>query len=356
MKHRLSVPILIAALILLCASCIPFPVETSTPTPTLETASTPTVPSTSTPEPTVEPSPALTGLAGELYAVVENFFSLKRDAVNGVDLSAELADSYLGKEAAARAEAMRAYHEESGTYIVSIETELKDFIVRWIQGSSAMVSVYELTCINYNGKSKDLPATDKMKIGILHDVTLEQNGNGVYQVIRDRSSEYEETNYESELCVVSTNYDWYGNGYAYLSEEMNIRVEFPPAWEKYITFEENDVEGLLRSGKSVRVINLTSGFKLEDNQEHNTTFGRIYWVPKDDERRNTDHGALVAVKLWESDNGAYICEMNTMLQIEFDPNPGAGGPYPEYEEIKTIFETVQSGILAGEWGLEVWRQ
>ncbi len=346
MKYRLSALILAAALVLLCASCGPAAEEASAPIPSLEV--TPTAALPPTPGPTSDPSPALTGLAEELCAVVEDYFSLKRDAVNGVELPAELADTGQGRDAIARAEVMRAFHRERGTHIVSIETELRDFIVRWTQGSSAMVSVYQWTWVNYNGTGADQPATDKMGWGYPHDVTLEQNGSGVYEVVRDRSGEYEETGYESELCQVSTNYDWLGEGYACTSEALGIRVEFPPEWDACFTFEEEEVEGLLQSGGSGQVINLVS---LSGDREYGTTFARIYWVPKGEEGAGTDSEELVT--LWASDEGAYVCEIR---QLDLDPNPGAGDPHPDYEAIRAAYETVRDGILNREWELDVLGQ
>lgn len=350
MKKRLFA-LTLAALLLLCGACTPAAEVTPSPTPALEVTPTPTP--EPTPTPTVEPSPAPTGLEGELYAAVEDFFDLKRDAVNGVEIPAELANTDQSNDALARAEAMRAYWEEWGTHIVSIETELRDFQMRWVKDGSAMVSVYEWTWVDYNGTGKDDPATDRMGWGYPHDVTLEQWSNGTYHVKTDRSGEFEDTNYKSKLCMVSENHKWFGSGYSYTSEALGVRVEFPPEWEQYFTFEEEEVEGLLRSGKSGRVIRLASEFVFEDDPEYDTAFARIYWVPKGDEGFVWNDETLVT--LWESDEGAYICEVNTMLQLNFDPNPGVGGPRPEYAEIRTVYETVQNGIFAGEWGFETWK-
>ncbi len=349
MKKRL-IPALLAAALLLCASCVPVAEVIPALTPTAASAPEPTP----TPAPTAEPTPALTGLEGELQAAVEDFFALKRDAVNGVDIPRELADSRLGREAAARAAAMRAWQEEQAIHIVSIETELRDFLVRWVKDDAAQIGVYEWTWVNYNGDSGDKPATDRMGWGLPHDVTLTRNGGGVYEVTRDRSGEVEETNYKSELCAVSTNYDWLGNGYAYMSEKMKIRVEFPPEWEQYFTFEEKEVEGLLRSGSSGRVIELAPESALQDGPDCDTAFARIYWLPKGEEGADPD--GKVTVTLWGSDEGEYVCEVPATHQPEPDPNPGAGGPHPEYGELRAAYETVYSGILAREWEIDVLRK
>ncbi len=297
---------------------------------------------------------APTGLIEDLKAAVDVFFSLKRDAVNGVALPAEAAGSPLDREVTARAQAMRANYAAQATYLISIETELRDFTVRWVQGAAAMVSLYEWTWVNYNGTGEDQPATDRMGWGFPHDVTLTRNANGVYEVTRDLSAEFWETNYQSELCAASDNYDWLGQGYAYTSETMGVRVEFPPEWKDYFTFEEETmVDGFLQSGRPCPVIKLASAFVLNDDPTYDTTFARICWVPKGDAVANVD--GKIFVTLLASNEGAYVCEVNVIHQLDFDPNTGVGAPRPEYKEIRAIYETVQNGILDGHWWFEVLR-
>ncbi len=292
----------------------------------------------------------LRDLTGELEAAVMDWFSWKRDAVNGVALPPEVADSPLGREVTARAQVMRANYAAQGTYIVSIETEYRDFAVRWVEGDAVMVSLYEWTWVNYNRTGEAQPATDRMGWGFPHDVTLTLGDSG-YTVTRDLSAEFEETDYQSELCQVSDNYDWLGQGYGYTSETLGVRVEFPPEWKKYFTFEERViVDGFLQSGQACPVLELASAFVLNDDPTYDTTFARIFWIPRGDAVAGGDGKTLVTLLI--TDEGAYVCEVNVIHQLNFDPNTGVGAPHPEYKEIRAIYETVQNGILDGRWWFE----
>lgn len=68
----------------------------------------------------------------------------------------------MGGEAIRRAKAMRAYWEEWGVYIVSIETALQNLQLKRFQDRHAVISVYEWTWVNYNWTGKDDTATDRM--------------------------------------------------------------------------------------------------------------------------------------------------------------------------------------------------
>lgn len=275
-------------------------------------------------------------LASELMAVALDFFALKRDAVNGVALPPEVADLPLGWELTARAQAMRAHHAAKGTHIVSIETEYEGFVVHWVQGNAAMVSLYERTWINYNnGQGEE--ATDRMGTGRWHDVAL-TCGDGGYAVTRDASREIEDTNYQSQLFPVSDKFNWQGQEYICMSDAVGVRVEFPPEWEDYFTFKVTDA--FLQSGQPCPVLELVPTISASD-PTLDATLARIFWLPRGDAAAGGDGKILVTLLV--TDQGAYVCEVNTALSSALGPEDG---------ELRTICETVQNGILDCQWWFE----
>lgn len=342
MKKRLFA-LTMAALILLCASCAPAAETTPTPTPTMEVTPTPTATPTPTPELTPTPSPTPMSLEEELYTLVKDYFDLRRDTVNGVEIPSSLANSYQRGEAAARAEAMRAYWEEWGVHIVSLETELKDFQMRRVRDDSAVVSVYEWTWVNYNGTGKDDPATDRMGWGYTHEVTLMRWGQGTYDVATDRSDEFKETNYKSGLCMVSENHDWSGSGYSYTSEAMGVRVEFPPEWAELMTM----VEGKWTyEGEKRPCIDLMGSW---DSEDPFSCIGTIFWKPKTDAYSVFEDDGWT-ITLAETNEGKYICFLEGMNRLRWSYYEEEAPYYPERDN---AFITVQDGITVGEWEIEI---
>lgn len=169
---------------------------------------------------------------------VNNYFTMRRDAVNMRNVPISLSETDFGQaqDALMRAETMRSFWEEWGVYIVSVETELRDYqVMETEEDGTVQIGVYEWTWINYNGKDETEEPTDRMGFGTTHLLTCVASGDGGYVVIKDVSGDSEMSHYGSDICV-------YTQSDAEAETEVldsNVQTEGQGMMPQVVTFLEN---------------------------------------------------------------------------------------------------------------------
>lgn len=152
---------------------------------------------------------------------------------------------------------------------------------------------------------------------------------------------------------VSAAHYWSNDGYSYTSEALGIRLKFPAAWENYFNIVEYEhIERNMRDqdGNPVEPYATTElslepkDFTLETVDGYIEPLATIYFAPKG-MSYDSDSGAWFT--LAETENGRYICYMDTMLMMWYKPGISADGA--KY----AIINEVQGGIMDGRWEIEV---
>lgn len=136
--------------------------------------------------------------AMNLQAALDSYFAARSAAINEpntVEPSSVDSEDSISSAAIARANAIRDFWEDEGVYIVSEETsfEIREISAGELPGTVEL-TIYEVSCMGYNGDGADAPETDRFGSGIDHDMTVSMNSDGTFIITRDS---YEETGYSS---------------------------------------------------------------------------------------------------------------------------------------------------------------
>lgn len=131
-----------------------------------------------------------------------------------------------------------------------------------------------------------------------------------------------------------------GEGYSYTSEDLGIRLEFPPEWEEYFTFWPWRKNDFLSDAKGTPSDILVLKPKLPAGsppyEALSFSFAQIYWVPTGYSGPEASPDSDVSVTLAETDRGKYVCLFNGRQLAE---------DHPDLSEVHTAYGTVLDGIL-----------